>query len=375
MRARGIDVIALGAGEPDFDTPHHIKEAAVEAISKGRTKYTAIDGIAELKTAISAKFRRDNNLIYAQDQISVAPGGKPVIYNAFRATLNVGDEVIIPCPCWVSYPEITRLCGAIPVLITCPQGQNYKLNAKQLENAITPRTKWLILNSPSNPTGAMYTPDEYRALAEVLKKHPHVMILSDDIYEHIIYGSQVFCTLASVAPDLQERTLIVNGVSKAYAMTGWRIGYGAGPASLIALMAKFMAQTTSNAVSISQWAAVAALNGSHTFIAERNGVFKERRDFVVSALNATDNIVCDTPNGAFYVFPNCAGLLGKTSAGGQKLSNDLDVAKALLNEKHVAVVPGSAFHMSSHFRISYATDMPSLKAACGRIREFCAQAK
>jgi aspartate aminotransferase len=375
LRAQGIDVIALGAGEPDFDTPEHIKRAAKEAISQGRTKYTAVDGIAELKAAIQAKLYRDNGLKYELNQISVAPGGKPVIYNAFRATLNAGDEVIIPCPSWVSYPEIVRLCGAQPVLVSCGQEQGYKLNAEQLERAITPHTKWLILNSPSNPTGAVYRDKELGALGEVLKKHPHIMVLSDDIYEHIIYDNQEFNTLPSIVPELQDRTLIVNGVSKAYAMTGWRIGYGAGPQELIALMAKFMAQTTSNATSISQWAAVAALNGPHDFIAKRNSVFKERRDYVVAALNAADGLSCDTPKGAFYVFPNCSGLIGKTSAGGHTLSSDLDVVTALLNEKYVAVVPGSAFHAPSHFRISYATDMTSLKTACTRLGEFCAGAR
>ena len=375
LRAQGIDVVALGAGEPDFDTPEHIKQAAIEAMSQGRTKYTAVDGIVELKTAIHAKFRRDNGLDYALDQISVAPGGKPVIYNAFRATLNAEDEVIIPCPSWVSYPEIVRLCGAQPVLILCGQEHGYKLNAEQLERAITPHTKWLVLNSPSNPTGAVYTDEELGALGVVLKKYPHIMVLSDDIYEHIIYDDQVFNTLPSVVPELQDRTLIVNGVSKAYAMTGWRIGYGAGPQELIALMAKFMAQTTSNAASISQWAAVAALNGPQDFIAQRKDVFKQRRDYVVAALNAMDGLRCSTPKGAFYVFPNCTGLIGKTSAGGQILSNDLDVVTALLNEKYVAVVPGSAFHAPSHFRISYATDMASLKTACLRLAEFCAEAQ
>ncbi|PHR59362.1 MAG: aspartate aminotransferase [Robiginitomaculum sp.] len=372
LRAQGIDVIALGAGEPDFDTPEHIKMAAVEAIAQGKTKYTAVDGIPELKQAICAKLKRDNNLVYTPEQISVAPGGKPIIFNALIATLNAGDEVIIPSPCWVSYPEMVRLAGGEPVVVTCSQAQNYKLTPQALSKAITPRTKWLILNSPSNPTGMLYSADELSVLAEVLRQNDHVMILTDDMYEHLVYDDHVFATIAAVAPDLYGRTLTMNGLSKAYAMTGWRIGYGAGPADLIKLMAKVMAQTTSNPCSISQWAAVAALNGQHDFMTQRNAIFVERRDMVVSMLNAAKGIDCPTPDGAFYVYPSCAELMGKTSAGGRVLTSDVDFAESLLEEAHVAVVPGTAFHGSPNFRISYASDMHSLKTACTRIQEFCA---
>lgn len=370
MKASGIDVIGLGAGEPDFDTPDHIKQAAIEAIDQGKTKYTPVDGIPELKQAICAKLKRDNHLDYKPENISIAPGGKPVIYNALIASLNSSDEVIIPAPCWVSYPEMVRLAGGVPVVVACSHDQNFKLSAQALQAAITPKTKWLILNSPSNPTGMLYSKAELIELAEVLRRHPHVMVLTDDMYEHLVYDGNEFSTMAEVAPDLYGRTLTMNGLSKAYAMTGWRIGYGAGPAPLIKLMAKVMAQTTSNACSISQWAAVAALNGPHDFMAERNLVFQTRRDFVVRQLNKTKGITCATPDGAFYVYPDCSAVIGKTSAGGRALNTDLDVANALLEEAHVAVVPGAAFHASPFFRISYATDMRSLEIACERMRKF-----
>lgn len=371
MRAQGIDVIGLGAGEPDFDTPDHIKRAAVEAIAQGKTKYTPVDGIPELKQAICDKFKRDNNLDYTPEQISVAPGGKPILFNALVATLDASDEVIVPTPCWVSYPEMVRLAGGVPVLVPCTQEQGYKLTAQALRNAITPNTKWLILNSPSNPTGMLYSAAELKALADVLRDHTRIMILTDDMYEHLLYDDHSFATIAEVAPHLYDRTLTMNGLSKAYAMTGWRIGYGAGPVALIKLMAKVMAQTTSNPCSISQWAALAALNGSHDFIADRNAVFVKRRDVVVDMLNAAKGIKCSVPDGAFYVYPDCAGLIGKTSAGGSVLTTDVDVASALLQEVYVAVVPGTAFHSSPNFRISYATDLQSLKKACTRIQVFC----
>lgn len=373
MHRQGIDVIGLGAGEPDFDTPDHIKQAAIAAIQGGKTKYTPVDGIPELKQAICSKLERDNHLSYTPEQISIAPGGKPVIYNALVATLNPGDEVIIPAPCWVSYPEMVRLAGGKPIIVACTQGENFKLTAPDLQAAITPRTKWLIINSPSNPTGMLYSAEELTALADVLRRHPHVMILTDDMYEHLIYDGNTFVTMAEIAPDLYERTLTMNGLSKAYAMTGWRIGYGAGPAPLIKLMAKVMAQTTSNACSVSQWAAVEALNGPQGFIAERNLIFQTRRDFVVAQLSGSVGIHCAVPDGAFYVYPNCSNIIGKTSATGRKLKTDIDIATALLEEAHVAVVPGSAFHASPFFRISYATDMRSLEIACSRMQEFFAK--
>ncbi|MEE9273541.1 MAG: pyridoxal phosphate-dependent aminotransferase [Robiginitomaculum sp.] len=371
LKAQGIDVIGLGTGEPDFDTPEHIKQAAVKAIASGKTKYTNVDGIPELKQAICEKFKRDNNLTYASEQISVAPGGKPVIYNALLATLNPGDEVLIPTPCWVSYPEMVRLAGGVPVLVQCPRSSGYKLKPGALRGAITNKTKWLILNSPSNPTGAAYRASELAALADVLRAFPNVMILTDDMYEHLLYDDLNFATISEVAPDLYERTLTMNGVSKAYAMTGWRIGYGAGPAPLIKLMAKVMAQTTSNACSISQWAAHAALTGPQDFLSARNAEFMARRDTVLSMLKPAKGLRCMRPDGAFYVYPDCKDLIGKTSKGGHKLETDLDVAQALLEEVYVAVVPGAAFHSSPNFRISYATDMKSLETACSRIADFC----
>lgn len=372
MRAAGIDVIGLGAGEPDFDTPEHIKQAAIDAITRGETNYTNVDGIPELKQAICDKLKRDNDLTYAQSQINVSPGGKPVIYNAFMATLSPGDEVIVPTPCWVSYPEMAKLAGGVPVMAPAGIEDGFKLTPAGLEAAITPRSRWVIINSPGNPTGAGYTCDELEALAAVLRKHPQIMIFSDDIYEHVVYDDFKFATMAQVAPDLYERTLTMNGVSKAYAMTGWRIGYGAGPQDMIKAMAKVMSQSTSNPTSISQWAAVAALNGSHDFMTERNAAFKDRRDVIISMLNNAAGLKCLTPPGAFYAYPDCGAHLGKTSAGGVKIETDIDFCAALLDENKVAVVPGTAFHCSPNFRLSYATDMETLKKAGARIQQFCA---
>jgi len=371
MKAAGVDVIGLGAGEPDFDTPDHIKEAAIKAIRDGETNYTNVDGIPELKSAIVYKFKRDNGLSYSPSQINVSPGGKPVLYNALMATLNAGDEVIVPAPCWVSYPEMVKLCGGTPIVLPCDMASGFKLTPAQLEAAITPQTRWLMLNSPSNPTGSAYTAADLKALSEVLLRHPQVMILTDDIYEHLVYDGFEFATIAQVEPALYDRTLTMNGLSKAYAMTGWRIGYAGGPEWLIKAMAKVMSQSTSNPCSISQWAGVAALNGPHDFIAERNEAFTARRNAVVAGLNAADGLNCATPDGAFYVYPDCGGVIGKTSAGGQKIETDIDFAAALLKETYVAVVPGSAFHGSPNFRISYATSMAQLEEACARIQEFC----
>ncbi len=375
MKAAGIDVIGLGAGEPDFDTPDHIKDAAIKAINSGKTNYTNVDGIPELKSAIVDKFKRDNSLSYTMSQINVSPGGKPVIFNALMATLNAGDEVIVPAPCWVSYPEMVKLCGGTPVIIPCDMESGFKLTAEQLDAAITPKTRWLILNSPSNPTGAAYTASDLKALSEVLLRYPHVMILTDDMYEHLVYDGFEFATIAQVEPALYDRTLTMNGLSKAYAMTGWRIGYAGGPEWLIKAMAKVMSQSTSNPSSISQWAGVTALNGPHNFIQERNTAFTARRNAVVEGLNAAKGISCVKPDGAFYVYPNCEDVMGKSSAAGQKLESDTDFAKALLNEAHVAVVPGGAFHGSPNFRISYATTMAQLEEACSRIQEFCSSIK
>lgn len=375
MKAAGRDVISLGAGEPDFDTPDHIKEAAMQAIRDGKTKYTAVDGIPELKEAIAAKFKRDNNLDYDLAQISVGPGGKAVIYNALLATLNPGDEVIIPAPYWVSYPDMTRLAGGEPVIIKAGAETHFKLTPGALENAITPRTKWLIFNSPSNPTGAAYSHAELKALTDVLLRHPHVLVMSDDMYEHIVYDGFEFATPAQVEPGLYDRTLTVNGASKAYAMTGWRIGYAGGPAALVKSMAKVMSQSTSNPCSISQWAVAAGLNGDHSFLAERNAAFKERRDLVVSMLNDTDGVACTTPEGAFYVYPSCEGAIGKKTPAGKIIESDEDFAAALLEAEGAAVVFGAAFGLSPHFRISYAAATDQLRDACARIQRFCASLK
>jgi aspartate aminotransferase len=371
MKAAGHDVIGLGAGEPDFDTPQHIKDAAVVAISMGKTKYTAVDGIAELKQAICAKFKRDNDLAYTPAQVSVSSGGKQVLYNALMATLNEGDEVIIPAPYWVSYPDMVLLTGGTPVIVQASLQTGFKLTADQLEEAITPNTKWLLFNSPSNPTGAGYTWDELKSLTDVLMRHPHVWVMTDDMYEHLAYGDFKFCTPAQVEPRLYDRTLTVNGVSKAYAMTGWRIGYAAGPVELIAAMRKVQSQSTSNPCSISQYAAVEALNGPHDFIAENNATFVRRRDLVVDMLNQADGIACPVPDGAFYVYPSIAGLIGKTSPKGTQIVDDEVFSSALLEETGVAVVFGAAFGLSPNFRVSYATSDEALTEACTRIQNFC----
>ncbi|MDH5556620.1 MAG: pyridoxal phosphate-dependent aminotransferase [Alphaproteobacteria bacterium] len=372
LKAAGRDVIGLGAGEPDFDTPDHIKQAAADAMAAGKTKYTAVAGIIELRQAICDKFKRDNGLTYTPDQITVNCGGKQSIYNALMASLNPGDEVIIPAPYWVSYPDITLLAEGEPVIVDCPESGNFKLTPAALENAITPKTKWLILNSPSNPTGAAYTRAELTALGEVLKKHPQVWVMTDDMYEHVIYDDFEFTTIAQVMPELYDRTLTLNGLSKAYAMTGWRVGYAAGPIELIKAMNKIQSQSTTSTSTISQWASVAALNGDHSFIAERNKAFKERRDLVVSMLNQTTGLTCATPEGAFYVYPSCAGAMGKKTPEGKTLKTDEDFATYLLEAEGVAVVHGEAFGLSPHFRISYATSIESLEEACQRIQRACA---
>lgn len=375
LKRAGENVIGLGAGEPDFDTPEHIKQAAIDAIHAGKTKYTPADGLPELKEAICAKFKRDNELSYEPAQVHVAPGGKPVIYNAMVSTLNPGDEVIIPAPYWVSYPEIVKLCGGSPVVVSCGPNTQYKLSPDALEAAITPNTKWLILNSPSNPTGAAYTKAELQGLADVLMRHPQVWVLTDDMYEHLVYDGFEYYTIAQVEPGLYDRTLTMNGVSKAYAMTGWRIGYAAGPADLIKTMRKVISQTTSNPSSISQWAAIAALNGSHDFLPERNEVFKQRRDMVVAELNKAEGLTCGTPEGAFYVYPSCAGAIGKTAPSGKLIETDTDFASELLEQEKVAVVMGEAFGLSPAFRVSYATSTEALQDAMQRIQKFCGSLK
>lgn len=372
LKAAGRDIIALGAGEPDFDTPDFVKDAAIEAIRKGQTKYTAVDGTPELKKAIQAKFKRDNNLDYALDQISVNVGGKQTIFNAMVATLDPGDEVVIPAPYWVSYPDIVQFCGATPVIVPCPIDTNFKLLPEQLDAAITPRTKWVFLNSPSNPTGAAYSIAELKALADVLLGHPHVYVMTDDMYEHIVYDAFKFASLAEVEPRLYDRTLTVNGVSKAYAMTGWRIGFAGGPRPIIKAMAKIQSQSTSNPCSIAQAAATAALNGPQDFLAERNTVFQGRRDLVVSMLNQATGLSCPRPEGAFYVYPDCSGMIGKTTPQGAILHTDEDVAAYLLETEGVAVVHGAAFGLSPAFRISYATSTEALEDACTRIQRACA---
>jgi len=371
LKAAGRDVIGLGAGEPDFDTPDNIKQAAIEAIRRGETKYTAADGMPELKKAICEKFKRENNLDYEPAQVSVGTGGKQILYNALVATLNPGDEVLIPAPYWVSYPDMTLLAGGEPVIVETTQKDNFKLQPQALEAAITDKTKWLIFNSPSNPTGGAYTHDELKALTDVLLKHPHVWIMTDDMYEHLVYDDFTFVTPAEVEPKLKDRTLTCNGVSKAYAMTGWRIGYAAGPVELINAMRKIQSQSTSNPSSISQWAALEALNGPQDFLAERAAVFKQRRDLVVSMLNEADGIECLTPEGAFYVYPSCEGCMGKTTKSGKVLKTDEDFVTALLEEEGVAAVHGEAFGLSPHFRVSYATSTEALTEACKRIQRFC----
>jgi len=375
LKREGRDVIGLGAGEPDFDTPDNIKAAAIEAIKRGETKYTDADGMPELKAAIVAKFVRENGLTYETNQIHVASGGKPVIFNAFVATLNPGDEVIVPAPYWVSYPDMVLLAGGEPVTVIGEEADGFKLRPEVLDAAITPRTKWLILNSPSNPTGAAYTRAELEALAVALRKHPQVWILTDDMYEHLVYGDFEYVTIAQVAPDLYDRTLTCNGVSKAYAMTGWRIGYAGGPKPLIDLMRKVASQTTSNQSSISQWAAVEALNGPQDFLAERSAAFEKRRDLVVSMLNQATGIRCPTPEGAFYVYPSIEGVIGKTTPSGVVITDDEVFTAELLNQEGVAVVQGAAFGLSPYFRISYATSEAVLEEGCRRIQTFCASLK
>ncbi len=372
LRAAGRDVIGLGAGEPDFDTPDNIKEAAIRAIREGKTKYTAVDGTPELKAAIVAKFARENGLEYTPQQITVGTGGKQVLYNALMATLNPGDEVLIPTPYWVSYPDMTLLAGGTPVFVPGEEIKGFKITPEALEAAITPRTKWLILNSPSNPSGAAYTADELRALGEVLLRHPHVWVMTDDMYEHLVFDGFEFATIAAVVPDLYERTLTVNGVSKAYAMTGWRIGYAAGAVELIRAMAKIQSQSTSNPCSISQAAAVEALNGPQDFLAERAAAFQSRRDLVVSMLNQAEGLSCLRPEGAFYVYPSCAGLIGRSTPEGKTIETDLDFVTYLLESVGVACVHGEAFGLSPNFRISYATSEEMLKEACTRIQKACA---
>jgi aspartate aminotransferase len=375
LKAEGKDIIGLGAGEPDFDTPAHIAEAGIEAIRKGITRYTGVDGTPELKDAIIAKFKRDNDLTYTRAQIIVSCGAKQTCFNLCAATLDPGDECIIPAPYWVSYPDMVLLAGGTPVFAQTSAATNFKLKAEDLEAAITPKTKWLILNSPSNPSGAAYTKAELRALADVLLRHPQVWILTDDMYEHLVFGDFQFWTIAQVEPGLYDRTLTMNGVSKAYAMTGWRIGYAAGPVPLINSMRKVMSQTTSNPASISQWAAVEALNGPQDFIKPNAKLFEGRRDLVVSMLNQAAGMHCPTPEGAFYVYPSVEKLIGKTAPSGKVITSDADFAVELLETEGVSVVFGAAFGLSPHFRISYATSNAVLEDACTRIQRFCGQVR
>lgn len=372
LKAQGRDIIGLSAGEPDFDTPENIRNAAKAAIDAGKTRYTAPDGIPELKQAICDKLQRDNGLTYTPKQVSVGTGGKQTLYNAFMATLNAGDEVVIPAPYWVSYPDMVLLAGGTPVIAEASLESNFKLTAEQLEAAITPNTKWFIFNSPSNPSGAGYSRDELKALTDVLLRHPHVWVMTDDMYEHLAYDDFEFCTPAEVEPQLYDRTLTCNGVSKAYAMTGWRIGYAAGPEHLIAAMRKIQSQSTSNPCSVSQWAAVEALNGTQDFLSPNNAKFVRRRDMAVQMLNEIEGVTCPSPEGAFYVYPSIAGLIGKTTPAGTKIVDDETFATALLEEKDVAVVFGAAFGLSPNFRVSYATSDEALKEACTRIQTFCA---
>ncbi len=370
LKAAGKDVIGLGAGEPDFDTPDNIKQAAIKAINDGDTKYTAVDGTPALKKAIVEKFKKENNLDYTIDQITVGAGGKHVIYNAMMATLNQGDEVIVPAPYWVSYPDMVLLAGGKPVIMECDEKQGFKINPIDLEKFITPKTKWIILNSPSNPTGACYSEQDIKAIADILEKHSHVYILSDDIYEHVTYEGFKFFTIAQIE-SLKDRVLTMNGVSKAYSMTGWRIGYAAGPKDIVKAIAKIQSQSTTNPSSISQAAAVEALSGTQDFINERANSFQERRDFVVNSLNAIDGIECLNPDGAFYVFPSCKGLMGKKDPNGNEIKSDTDFVQSLLENSGIAVVQGSAFGLEGFFRISYATSMENLKKAMDKISIFC----
>ncbi|MFO1203158.1 MAG: pyridoxal phosphate-dependent aminotransferase [Tabrizicola sp.] len=372
LKAEGKDVIGLGAGEPDFDTPENIREAAKRAIDSGKTRYTAVDGIPELKAAICSKFLRENGLTYTPQQISVGTGGKQILYNALMATCNPGDEVIIPAPYWVSYPDMVLLAGGTPVTVVAGIETNFKLTPEQLEAAITPKTKWFIFNSPSNPTGAGYTRDELKGLTDVLMRHPHVWVMSDDMYEHLVFDDFEFCTPAEIEPGLYDRTLTCNGVSKAYAMTGWRIGYAGGPVALIKAMGTIQSQSTSNPCSVSQYAALEALTGPQEFLADWRRVFQGRRDLVVSMLNQAKGIRCPKPEGAFYVYPDISGCIGKATPGGVVISNDEVFASALLEETGVAVVFGAAFGLSPNFRVSYATSDEVLHEACSRIQRFCA---
>jgi aspartate aminotransferase len=376
LKAAGRDVIGLGAGEPDFDTPDNIKQAAVKAIMSGKaSKYTAVEGLAELKAAIVGKFKRENNLDYKPNQIIVSTGGKQVLYNALMVTLNPGDEVIIPAPYWVSYPDMVLLAGGEPVIVDSTMEDGFKMRPEALENAITKKTKWIIFNSPSNPTGAAYTKAELKAITDVLVRHPHVWVMTDDMYEHLVYDDFKFHSIAEVEPKLYERTLTVNGVSKAYCMTGWRIGYAGGDATLIKAMAMLQSQSTSNPVAVSQWASVEALNGPQDFIPKHNAIFKERRDLCVSMLNQSNGIKCPMPEGAFYVYPSCAGTMGKTAPSGKKITNDEEFVTELLEAEGVAVVQGTPFGFGPAFRISYATKTEDLEEACRRIQRFCGNLK
>ena len=372
LKAAGRDVIGLGAGEPDFDTPDNIKQAAIKAILGGKaSKYTQVDGLAELKEAVAGKFKRENGLDYKTSQITVGAGGKQVLYNAFMATLNPGDEVIIPAPYWVSYPDMVLLAGGTPVPVVGTMENGFKISAEALERAITPKTKWFLLNSPSNPTGAAYSRNELKALTDVLVKHPHVHVMTDDMYEHLVYDDFKFFTPAQIEPSLYDRTLTINGTSKAYCMTGWRIGYAGGPEPLIKAMAMIQSQSTTNPAAVSQWAAVEALTGTQDFIPKHNKIFKERRDLAVSMLNQANGIKCPTPEGAFYVYPSCAGTIGKKASTGKTLKTDEDFVTELLEAEGVAVVQGSAFGLGPAFRISYAVKTEDLEEACRRIQRFC----
>ncbi len=375
LKRQGVDVIGLSAGEPDFDTPDFVKEAAIAAIRAGQTKYTDVDGTAEVKEAVAEKFKRDNGLSYARSQISVNAGGKHTLFNALVATVDAGDEVIIPAPYWVSYPDIVNFAGGTPVFIEGPASQGYKITPAQLDAAITPRTKWVLLNSPSNPSGAAYSADELKALGEVLLRHPHVLVMTDDMYEHVWYASTPFATIAQICPDLYDRTLTVNGCSKAFAMTGWRIGFAGGPEWIIKAMAKLQSQSTSNPCSISQAAAAAALTGDQSFLEERNLAFRKRRDMVVAMLNDAPGLDCPTPEGAFYVYPDASGVIGKTTPKGKKILTDADLIDYFLDDARVAAVHGGAFGLSPAFRVSYATSEEVLKKACTRIQEACAALK
>ena len=373
LKAAGADIIGLGAGEPDFDTPENIKKAAIEAINNGETKYTAVDGTLSLKNAIIEKFKRENNIIYSADQISVGTGGKQIIFNALLASVDPGDEVIIPAPYWVSYPDIVAFAGGKSIFVECDENSNFKITAEQLSQNINEKTKWVILNSPSNPTGICYSEAELFEISKVIESNSHVNVMTDDIYEHLVYDEFIFKTISEVNPNIKDQTLIINGVSKAYAMTGWRIGYAAGEKKLIKAMGKLQSQSTSNPSSISQAAAVEALSGDQNFLKSRAEVFKKRRDFVVNSLNKIDGITCIKPEGAFYVFPNCTGLVGKKTKNGKVLNNDEDIVTALLEEAGVAVVQGSAFGLQGYFRISYATSDELLSSACERISNFCSE--